>query len=68
MRDLIDYVLCALYMVDPGKTVNWNCEECCRQSINECKTFGRLGLECVEVLGHKCSFPNIRFLNSGHKR
>jgi len=35
---------------------------------NECKTLGQLGVVCVEMLGHKCSFPNSHFLDSGGKK
>jgi len=34
------------------------------KACNECKTLGRLGPDCVKILGHKCSFPNRRFLDS----
>jgi len=31
---------------------------------NECKALGQLGLVCVQMLGHKCSFPNRPFVYS----
>jgi len=38
------------------------------KACNEYKTLGRLGLDCVKMLGHKCSFPNRHFLDSGRKK
>jgi len=38
------------------------------KACNECKTLGQLGLVCVQMLGHKCSFPNTHFLDSGGKK
>jgi len=32
------------------------------KACNECKTLGQLGLVCVEMLRHKCSFPNSHFI------
>jgi len=32
------------------------------KACNECKTLGQWGLVCY---GHKCSFPNSHFLDSG---
>jgi len=31
------------------------------KACNEYKTLGHLGLICVQMLGHKCSFPNSHF-------
>jgi len=38
------------------------------KACNECKTLGRLGRDCVKMLGHKCNFPCSRFLDSGRKK
>jgi len=38
------------------------------KACNECKAFGQLGLVCFKMLGHKCSFPNSHFLDSGRKK
>jgi len=38
------------------------------KACNECKTLGHLGLVCVKMLGHQCSFSNRRFLDSGRKK
>jgi len=38
------------------------------KACNECKTLGQLGLVCVEMLGHKYSFPNTHFFASGRKK
>jgi len=38
------------------------------RAYNKCKTFGQLGLVCVSMLGHKCSFPNSHFLDSGCRK
>jgi len=37
-------------------------------ACNECKTLGHLGLVCVKIFGHKCSFPNNHLLESGRKK
>jgi len=37
------------------------------KACNECKTLGRMGLDCVWMLRYKCSLPNRRFLESGPK-
>jgi len=38
------------------------------KACNECKTFRQLILVCVQILGHKCSFPNSHFIDSGRKK
>jgi len=37
MREVIDYVLCALCMVSPGSAVNWNRQDYNRQSMQRVK-------------------------------
>jgi len=41
---------------------------CCNQVCKELKSLGRLGLNCVQILGHKRSFSNSRFLDSDCKK
>jgi len=38
------------------------------KACNKCKTLGQLGLVCVQMLSHKCSFPNSHILHSGRKK
>jgi len=38
MREVIDYVICALCMVCLGSAVSWNRQDCNSQACNECKT------------------------------
>jgi len=56
MREVIDYVFCAFCMVCPGSDVSRNDQDCNRQSM-----LRQLGLVCVYMLRHKCSFPNSHF-------
>jgi len=37
-------------------------------ACKKCKTLGQLGQVCVKMLGHKCSFSNSHFLDSGRKK
>ena len=55
-------VFCALLKACPGSAVSWNRQNCNRQNMHNCKTLVHLGLVCVQMLGHKCSFPNSHFL------
>jgi len=34
------------------------------KTCNVCKTFGRLGQDCVKILGHESSFPNRHWFQS----
>jgi len=38
------------------------------KTFNEYKALGRLELDCVKMLRHKCSFPNSLFLDFGRKK
>jgi len=38
------------------------------KACNECKRLVQLGLVCVQMLGHKCSFPNSHLLDSGREK
>ena len=60
MREVINYVFSALSMVLLGRPLGDM--DKAGKACNECKTLGRLELECVKILGHESSFPNRRFL------
>jgi len=43
MRELIDYVFCALCMVCPGSAVSWNRQDCNRQSMQQVENTWSIG-------------------------
>jgi len=38
------------------------------KACNACETVGRLGLNCVKILGCESSYPNRRFLDSDRSK
>ena len=60
-------LFCALYMVYLGALLAGIAKTATGKAWYERKTLGQLGLVCVWMIGHKCSFQNSHFLDSGCK-
>jgi len=61
-------LFCALCMVFRAALLAGIAQTATGKACNECKTLGQLGLVCVYMLGHKCSFPNSHFLDSARRK
>jgi len=68
MREVIDYVSVLFAWFAQAALLPGIAKTATGRACNECKALDRLGLDCVQMLGHKCSFPNSRFLYSDPKK
>jgi len=61
MREVINYAFCALAWFAREALLAGIAKTAIGKVCNQCKTRGQLGSVCVQMLGHKCSFPNSHF-------
>ena len=64
MREVIDYVLCALCIVCLGRAVSWNRQDCNKQRMQRMQKTWSTGTGLCQNFEHESSFPNRRLLTA----